>query len=75
MNSPIRYFQSFLTGLSNSRLEMSSSNSWVTRGLTFVDLSFEFNVCLGVADLLFLAGEGFSLSLKRVSAPNQVGFH
>ena len=75
MNSPIRYFQSFLTGFNNSRLEINSSNSWVTKGLTFVDRVFELNLCLGKADLFFLAGEDFSLSLKRVSAPSQVGFH
>jgi hypothetical protein len=31
-------------------------------------------LCLGAADLFFLTGGVFSLSLKRVSAPNQVGF-
>jgi hypothetical protein len=56
-------------------LEINSSNSWVTKGLTLVDRIFEFSLCFGVADLLFLAGEDFSLSLKRISAPNQVGFH
>jgi hypothetical protein len=60
--------------LSNSRLEINSSSSWVTKGLTFVDLVFEFSLCLGAADLFFLTGGVFSLSLKRVSAPNQVGF-
>ena len=71
----MRYLQSFLTGLSNSRLEISSSNSWVTNGLTFVDRVFEFSLCLAVADLFFLTGEDFSLSLKRDTAPSPVGFH
>jgi hypothetical protein len=60
--------------LSNARFEINSSNSWATTGLTFVDLVFEYSLCLGVTDLFFLAGEDLSLSLKRFSAPNQVGF-
>jgi len=42
--------------------------------LKFVDLVFENTLCLGVTDLFFLAGQDLSLSLKRFSAPNQVGF-